>query len=306
VPKRATGNDELLVCLGRENPSRLVNRLAPKQPRKVVILLSVFGDESHDETAARVFAVAGLFGNDEQWGDLEKNWLTLTSGKVFHATECDTDQGAFAGIPHEENKKLYKGLTQVLCNSKIIGFGSAVDIAGHHEFFPDVPVDMPYYKCFRDVVYRCGKWTEWAIPQDRVKFTFDQRIESNYNAGLLYNYMATLPEWSGYFDDEISFASRKQVGIQAADLYAREVMKHLDNMIGPVQRPTRRSMEALLATKRFGCDLFMREHFEDFRRKFDAVAKNVGVDQGQYVAWLGKYRVRDSVSSRFRYLIDLK
>jgi hypothetical protein len=30
-------------------------------------MLSVFGDESHDPTKARVFAVAGLLGDGNQW-----------------------------------------------------------------------------------------------------------------------------------------------------------------------------------------------------------------------------------------------
>jgi hypothetical protein len=33
----------------------------------------------------------------------------------------------------------------------------------------------------------------------------------------------------------LKIASRSEVGIQGADLYAREVMKHLDNTVGPVQ-----------------------------------------------------------------------
>lgn len=270
-----------------------------------MVLYSAFGDESHDEANARVFAVAGLFGSEDDWNSHNGKWLARTGGKIFHASDCETDQGDFAGIDHAENMRLYKDLTQILCASRIMGYGMAIDLAGWREFFPGVLDDVPYYRSFREVVLRCGNWARWVIPQGTVKFTFDSRIESNYNAGVLYTYMAQQPEWNGYFDEEISFASRKLVGIQAADLYVREVMKHLDNIVGPTRRPTRRSFEALQKVKRFGADFLMREHFEDFRRKFESVAASVGMDRDRYAAWLAKHGLNDNISSRHRYIIEL-
>ena len=269
-------------------------------------MYTVFGDESHDESRARVFAVAGLFGSDDHWRELEDKWRARTGGKIFHAADCDSDSGEFAGIAHAENKKLYKDLVTILCGSRILGHGSAVDIAGHNEFFPDVPRDILYYRCFRDVVVKCSDWAKWAIPRGPVKFTFDSRRESNYNAGVLYDYLVNLPEWKTAQDfEEVSFASRKLVGIQAADLYAREVMKHLDNMIGPVARAPRRSLEALENTNRFGADLFMREYFQDFKRRFEEVSKQCGIDPQRYVDWLNEHKLGDSISSRHRYMIAL-
>lgn len=247
-----------------------------KSDRWRVVLCAVFGDESHDESNQRVFAVAALFGSEDQWSALEAQWRARVGDRIFHAAACDSDAGEFATATHAENKALYKDLTQILSNSRIIGFGSAIDLAGWREFFPGVPEDIPYYRCFRNVVVQCGKWVQMAIPRGPVKFTFDSRRESNYNAGVLYDYLVNLPEWKDAEDfDEISFGSRKSIGIQAADLYTREVMKHLDNMIGPVRRPMRRSMEALQNVHRFGGDFFMREHFQDFRRQFNELAKRL-------------------------------
>jgi len=104
----------------------------------------------------------------------------------------------------------------------------------------------------------------------------------------------------------VTFGSRTLVGIQAADLLAREIMKHFDNMIGPVKRPERRSMSALRKTKRVGCDLHAREVFEDFRRQFDEVSAKTGVSAETYGQWLRENRQADSMSSRHRYLIELE
>jgi hypothetical protein len=281
----------------------MLNSTYPPVWRAVVY--TVFGDESHDEASARVFAVAGLFGSEDDWGAFNAKWSARTGGKVFHAADCETDKGDYGSSPHPDNLRLYKDLVHILADSKILGFGTAMDLAGWREFFPGVPEDIPYYRCFRDVVLKCGDWTRWAIPRGTVKFTFDQRIESNYNAGILYTHMAEQPEWTTYFNEEISFASRKLVGIQAADLYAREVMKHLDNIVGPVKRPIRRSLEALQSVKRFGADFLMREHFADFRRQFNDVAARVGMSPQLYVDWLNEHKISDNISSRHRYLIEL-
>ena len=67
----------------------------------------------------------------------------------------------------------------------------------------------------------------------------------------------------------------------------------------------RRAMETLRSTKRFGCDLHLREFFEDFRQKFDAIAAKVGISAEHYRQWLQENGQADSISSRHRYLIDM-
>ena len=269
-------------------------------------MLQVFGDESYDPKRERVFAIAAVFGTEQQWAEFKAPWEDRLQGRVFHATDCETDHGDFAGIDHSENLKLYADLTKILASSHLIGFGSAMDLAGYHEFFPDRPADIPYYRSFRDVVLQCGKWAKWSIPQDEAQFYFDQRVESDYNASVLYSHLATLPDWdcAPFLRKTLEIASRSDVGVQAADLYAREVMKHLDNLIGPVKRPVRRSMETLMATHRFGCDLHLRDFFEDFRKNFDAIAASAGMSQEHYREWLTKNGQADSISSRHRYLIE--
>ena len=52
----------------------------------VTIVLSVFGDESTDQTARRVFTVAGIAGTQEEWDALEPVWIKRTGGRAFHAS----------------------------------------------------------------------------------------------------------------------------------------------------------------------------------------------------------------------------
>src|ERR1700684_4053895 len=77
--------------------------------KRVIYVLSAFGDESSDAKRQRVFAVSAIFGDQNQWDNLEVKWRQrLPEGIDFHAAECESDQGDFARFEHGQNKELYK------------------------------------------------------------------------------------------------------------------------------------------------------------------------------------------------------
>src|SRR5712692_10503716 len=99
-------------------------------------MLSVFGDESADETKQRVFAVAGVIGREEQWEQLEARWIARTGSFPFHAKDCESDQGDYKGIDHQQNQDLYKDLAQLLAASGLGGWGFAIDLLAQRQVFP--------------------------------------------------------------------------------------------------------------------------------------------------------------------------
>jgi hypothetical protein len=85
---------------------------------------------------------------------------------------------------------------------------------------------------------KMGVSDRWVIPRDKVEFTFDQHKETQYNAGLLYEWItAHKPDNTG----KVSFASRAEPGVQAADLWARELMKRCDTHCSMTRRAPGRS-----------------------------------------------------------------
>jgi hypothetical protein len=272
--------------------------------RWVLVVYSVFGDESHDETKRRVFSVSGLFGTDKDWEDLVDAWVKRTGGKVFHAAACESDSEEFAGIDHSENLKLYADLTTILTKTNLLGYTATMNLADYSALFPTVfdPND-PYYFCFSNVIFHFVEVGYLSIPQDKVKFTFDQNLETDYNGGAIYNYMVHLPEWKGreYLADEVSFTSRKSPRIQAADLVAREGMKHMDNQISPTRCPARRSIAALLTTRRFLFRQLTRPFFEQLWKRAHEMRFLPGAKMSEYRAWLGKNGYTDNTSNRIRY-----
>lgn len=262
----------------------------------------VFGDESSDESKSRVFAVAGVFGDESDWKAIQEVWLERTGGTIFHGAECETDRGDFKNNSHSENQALYKDLTQLICRSKLAARAHAMDIAAWRAYFPLVPAEVPYLACFRNVIHRCGDLAKLMIPQDQVAFTFDNRPETKYNASVLYSCMVDLKGWDGsaYLSEQISFAGREYVGIQVADLVARETMKHLDNRIGPTRRRTRYSMAALSDTGRFEFTFHTQEYFADLSKW-----PSFGVDVPAYHAWLKEKGLVDNISNRQRHLREV-
>jgi hypothetical protein len=93
-------------------------------------VLHAFGDESYDSHSGRVFAVAAICGTREAWDRLVNQWNTRLGDKVFHATDCESDRGSFAGSPHADNLALYRDLTTVLAASDLFGHGVSLDMTG--------------------------------------------------------------------------------------------------------------------------------------------------------------------------------
>jgi hypothetical protein len=271
------------------------------------MLLSGFGDDSADETKSRVFAVASVIADDNTWRELERSWLERNKGIPFHATDCDSDNGIYAGRSHVENKELYKDLAQMLVRSGARGFGVVVDLAAHRKFFPNVPEELSYHFCFTRVIGFLARYAV-RVEATELKLSFDNRLETNFNAAYLYSVMLQdedLPYRHVLAGDVSFLCSEKNPKIQIGDIYARECMKLLDNIVGPKKRDKRKSMIALEETGRFGADIHSEEFFQDWHGMMEELQRRAGYNQQDYLHWLERHKSPDTVSNRFRFLAFL-
>jgi hypothetical protein len=265
---------------------------------KEAILLSVFGDESADETEQRVFAVGGVIGDEDRWNWLEERWIICNEGTPFHATDCDSDGGDYKGREHSANKNLYKSLTILLAESGLGGWGFAIDLQAQRRVFPESP-DIAYYKCFLEVLLAMRNCA--AYNNETVKYTFDLRRKDKYNAGYLYSRLVEHKDWKDHIFTKIAFeCSPENNRVQAADLFARETMKALDNHFGPVKRPPRKSFETLVETGRFHVEAIGEEWFQDLKRQMD-FDKELGPPE-EYRAWLKEHDFSHNTLTMFRYI----
>jgi hypothetical protein len=261
-------------------------------------MLSAFGDESHDSTKDRVFAVAGLLGDESQWASFRQRWNARLGGLMFHAADCDSGYGDFREMPEKDRHRLHRDLARLVAGSSLIGYGHAIDLAGCRAAVPSVMEDfpdMPYYECFLKTVVKLSDLAAHFLPRDKVEFTFDRHGETQYNAGLLYRWItAHKPDITA----TVSFGSRGEPGIQAADLWARELMKRCDTHLFNDRARPRPQWTVLAGTKRF------QFHFtlgRELAQTLDETPKLAGFNHADYEQWREKQKLADNLSNRFRY-----
>jgi hypothetical protein len=276
-------------------------RIKSSAEQRPLAVLTVYGDESHDEKRKRVFAVGGLLGGQEDWDLLRIAWEKRTGGNPFHAADCESNARQYKENSDPENKRLYKDLTQLLVKSKLMGFGTALCLPDYNTAFRHDLPDEPYFWCMSEVIRYFGLLAHLSIPRERIKFLFDRKTEIEHNAASIYSYILSKPEWMlrPYLEDQIGFSSRESVGVQAADLVARETMKHLDNRMAAVRRRTRQSFAALGATGRFRFRFYEQDVFEAMKRKMaDMDMPTIP----EYLEWLRQFNLTDNASNRIKYL----
>jgi hypothetical protein len=238
----------------------------------VIHTLKGFGDESADAKKERVFAVAAVFGTEDEWADAIRPWLRRTRGLPFHATDCEAyhpDKDV-----HDANLKLYYDLTQILVKSHLVGFAVTLNLVTYKEIFKVGPPDWAYFKALADVIGAAARTAKNFnnLPGDenvRLEFTFDSRLESNGTAGTMYTMLASQPEWeeSGIFHTKIVFEGGpgKTPRLEMGDLLAREAMKEVDRKITNARPKKRGSLVALEETKKFHFIERDREYWEELR-----------------------------------------
>jgi hypothetical protein len=266
-------------------------------------MLSVFGDESSDETKQRVFSVGGVIGTEEAWLDLEHQWVSRTGGIPFHANDCDSDHGDFKRSAHQANKNLYRDLSIMLAESGLGGWGFAMDLSAQRKVFPEAP-DISYYKGFLEVVQAMRNC---AVNNNRaVKFIFDMRRESDYNTSVLYDRMTTIPEWKDQLFSSISFeCSKDNPRLQVADLFTREVMKALDNQVAPKKREPRKSWMTLYKTGRFHAEVIGLSWFESLKSQMPKLEADTGLSRDKYLLWLKVNKKQHNTTNLFLYMEHL-
>ena len=164
-----------------------------------------------------------------------------------------------------------------------------------------MPDHWIYYKVVVDVIQFMKHVA--ADIHDIAKITFDNRAESEFNLTLVYaNLREENPDWKEHLADELQFAcSRTNPRVQIGDLFAREAMKDLDNLIGPVKRAPRKSWIALRDTRRFYAYKESTDWFRDLEKHLPALARSEGFFRADYEAWLKQRNRQDNLTAYIEF-----
>ena len=167
--------------------------------------------------------------------------------------------------------------------------------------------DHPYYSSFlRTIDFLVQRARSWKA-SGSIEIIFDQHRPTEHNTGLLYKYASEEGGWQdqGLLPEKLHFASRADIGIQAADLWVRELMKVFDGNLFSEGYVPRRQCQMLLDTRRFGGDLQCADYFEDMKRKMPILEAQAGMSRVEYASWLQKKRRHDNQSNRIAYMMEV-
>lgn len=284
-----------------------------RKKRLLINVLLIFGDESHDPKEKRTLVVSGLMGTQKEWDELTLPWTKCNEGKPFHATDCEAvpPRGVYEGMSPKKCKNIYAKVTKLLAETKMLGFSAILDLRAYKELLHDKARYIPHGHCFQALVIHFVERAYISIPQQKVKFTFDLNLETSGTYKGLYELMRrNKSDWNfAPFLDEISFVHRDDhIGIQAADLLARETMKYYDNFyLGLHQRPIRSSMELLKSTQRYTFMHFSKEWIENHKRQAPLIAREIGLKSDDYKRWLEKRGIKHDTSvNQYRFFIETR
>jgi hypothetical protein len=261
-----------------------------------------YGDDGSDEKKERVTAVSVVAGYEDWWQDLESRWLARCNGIPFHAKDCESDYGDYKGMPHAQNKAMYRDLTNLLAESKVGGIAIAIDLVAQQKVFPG-SLELAYYRAFLECL------TSTAVCAKNMgevaELTFDISTQNEYNAGLLYKTMRDDdPDLLEWLHPKISFVPAKESPrVQVGDLLAYEAWKVLDHTVGEVKRK-RKSWEVLRATGRFETISYSEQWFEDLKRHIESgqLGKKVGFNEKDYMLWLQERNRQHNLTNMFTFL----
>ncbi|MHB8771131.1 MAG: hypothetical protein ACYC7J_09050 [Syntrophales bacterium] len=297
--------------MDKKELDKQIEAIRQARKRKLVInMLTVFGDDSADEKEQRVFAVAGVLGSRGEWDALEPKWNERTGGIPFHAADCEAGRAEYKKIHHEDRLRLYADLIKMVTKSNLLSYIVCMDLNAFYRFLPDAIDHAPYLICFRAVVVRFAKLASVCIPPEKVEFVFDHNATTAASADALYHYMAQTDEWKygQYMADMLGFACRKTVGIQVADILAREAMKHCDNFMihRHPKRPVRQSMNVLLSSRRHWFKYLDTEHFKKEKSNPELNEEADHFKADDYLTWLSHRRMNDTVPNKYEFLLRLE
>jgi hypothetical protein len=284
-----------------------LDEIRERRNRKAVLIVyCTYGDESRDPSKKRVYAVAGAFAHQDEWDKLELEWSARLGGLTFHASDCECDKGDFGKFTHTENQTLYRDLVGIIGRHKVNGHGVAINVADYSSCFPYDEEHAPYVWGFGDVIQISSELAYLSIPSGEVKITFDNNQELQFSASEMYRYLLESKRLKtrGNLFGEVAFACRRTVGIQVADLIARETMKHLDNKIGPVYRAVRLSMSALMKNDKVRFFHLDKSHFQDAVNNFPASMESVST-RAAYSQWLRAKGLQDCLTSQLMHIREL-
>jgi hypothetical protein len=225
---------------------RLAWLLTPRNSqRKLLAMIASYFDESGIHGGSPITDFAGYVAPASEWERFEATWRVFLANDpvipYYHAAECLSLKGrTYAAIPKAGRERKHREAVAVICESNILGIGTAVDPVRHkaHSYLMSsgglATVGAPksaYDFCFRDVFLALAHYARAVYPGEKVAVVCDQNQELFPQAFDSYHVLCQTPDMAWLSDiferAPVPGDKKKDVALQAADVLAYEINREL-------------------------------------------------------------------------------
>jgi hypothetical protein len=225
------------------------SRRVTDRPEYLAMLWAYF-DDSSDEHKQRFCAAGGLLNSDFVWKRFELAWdeaMKDLAGKPFHASDCECGWGDFEGWPKDKRDEIMRAGSSLIRDFDFTAYGCAVSVQDYAEVFPGYGEHDPYLLCIADCIASIAEIAEvssrsvapYGLPPTDVQFWIEENKDTAGRATQIFYDLKGIHLWNPSARlSGVTHLGKQIVGLQAADLIAREVFKHFDNKgIRPTRKP---------------------------------------------------------------------
>lgn len=194
------------------------------------VLFDFYIDESCDGRRKRYFAIGGLNAVERVWTKFEIRWLSRTHElkEPFRSTECENQKGQFVTWKKSDCDELMADLVGLILEYRIAGLGWVVPIPEYATIIGDTGEYAGYFFALRCTLISTATLAE-AFGSD-VRFWIEESKATAGKAKQVYQNVKALKNWKpARRMAGVYFSGKQIVGLQAADLMARECFKFMDN-----------------------------------------------------------------------------
>ena len=230
-------------------------------------MLTAYFDESYShKTLAEpdkplVYTVAGWVATVEGWRAFRKEWkkaLRQAQIQDFHMKDYEWRQGEYADWIESKRIKVLRRLHRLIKDHVLWGVNITVSIPAFEEVMTEA-ARMDYGKtpygfdarlCLRQV----GFWADANKITDPINYVFAYMPKQNGELNWIFDTCLRKPEVREWFRLNGMWThamAKDEPAVQAADIFAYEVNKHVVNYEALGKRPTRKSYLNLYYGQRF-------------------------------------------------------
>jgi hypothetical protein len=218
-------------------------------------MFTVYGDASGSDPALPILALGGFISTVQQWEEFCKQWpKVLASGSVsvYHAADLESRKGEFARWSEKKKLRFQILAYQTLARYVAAGVASVVvraDFEAHKIHWDKVPQGKPanhYIFCVHDFIKNVNNWAKaHGYTDTPINYIFERGDPGKGEVERIFYELAVDPSFNDrHLIGNVTFSPKRDKGdprnnkklqpLQAADIWAYESYKHMNDRILPM------------------------------------------------------------------------